>query len=533
MTSIDMDITSGNLEASHSSTDISKATNRQTLSRRAQEERFASTVSKAEETRKSLASLASVLTTSGKSLSRSKESLKKEGAAVKTRKTFPEPAGIPDSIRSAVLYRSVDEQATPAQLHNEIPPFSHVEHLGQAVGSPKTRRPSNMNPVARPVLMDDLVEDEEVKAHHPGVKQISGQSTTTSSYNASLPRVARLLKRMSEKKMQTEQGNTEQGNAWSKIRQHVQDGTVELAVAMSKKTVDINQEFYDSKDTMKPVKVEGPHTPKEQPDVDPTESLKLPLSLIMILTAKAVGNIYCDIGISPLFVFHALFTDLTRHIPHGQDFLYEDYITKEILIGTLSAVFWILILVVGIKYVILLVQAENGGEGGIFALVSLLVDKIPKSSRQNALRIAVFTFAFLGASCVIGDGVIAPAISGELHERLSVAIMMMMTTMATIVLAAFEGFTSLSSSLELQQSIEPLTIVVLLLLFFAQQYGVDRLSFIFVPVMFAWFFFLFSVGLYNVAISDAETLSLLFRALNPWCVCVESVVLVISSFLLD
>ncbi|MFZ4764791.1 MAG: potassium transporter Kup [Roseimicrobium sp.] len=180
------------------------------------------------------------------------------------------------------------------------------------------------------------------------------------------------------------------------------------------------------------------------------------------LALAALGVVYGDIGTSPLYA-------LRECLGEGR-FLASDPLT---VLGPASLMLWSLILIVSVKYLLMLTHATNQGEGGVFALLSLL--------RQPAARFKAETlqwmglFAILGAALLYGDGVITPAIS---------------------VLSAVEGLKEINP--ESERFVVPAAAVILLLLFLVQRHGTHRIGASFGPVMLLWFGVLAAMGAYRL-----------------------------------
>ncbi|MBX2916096.1 MAG: KUP/HAK/KT family potassium transporter [Cyclobacteriaceae bacterium] len=179
----------------------------------------------------------------------------------------------------------------------------------------------------------------------------------------------------------------------------------------------------------------------------------------------AMGIIYGDIGTSPIYTLRFI---VGEHI-----------ITRDLIFGGLSCVFWTLTLITTLKYVYLALNADNKGEGGIFALYALV--------RRYKANWVIFP-AIIGCCTLIADGFITPAIS---------------------VTSAIEGLRSLNPEIS-QQTILTIVIAILLALFLFQQFGSSVVGKTFGPVMLIWFLFIGAIGLYQLA-GNVEVL----RALNP------------------
>ena len=167
------------------------------------------------------------------------------------------------------------------------------------------------------------------------------------------------------------------------------------------------------------------------------------------LALTALGVVFGDIGTSPLYAFQVALSGL-GHAPVAADVL-----------GIVSLILWALMAMVSLKYVTFVLRADNDGEGGILALLSL----VAAGQVANGARLPVLVLiGVIGASLLYGDGVITPAIS---------------------VLSAMEGLKLIAPSFE--HFIVPATIVILIGLFMIQRYGTERIGKLFGPVMVAWF----------------------------------------------
>ncbi|WP_373922068.1 potassium transporter Kup [Duganella sp. Root336D2] len=197
-------------------------------------------------------------------------------------------------------------------------------------------------------------------------------------------------------------------------------------------------------------------------------------SSLAALTLAAIGIVYGDIGTSPLYTLKTIFD-----AEHGLA------LSQDNLLGVISLVVWGLTIIVSLKYVTLVLRADNKGEGGIMALMALALSSLPKPSRSytGLLLIGVF-----GAALFYGDSVITPAIS---------------------VLSAVEGLEVATPALK--PYVVPLTIIVLVLLYAAQSHGTAGIGRWFGPVMLLWFLALAAMGVVNI-VQRPEILG----ALNPW-----------------
>ena len=191
------------------------------------------------------------------------------------------------------------------------------------------------------------------------------------------------------------------------------------------------------------------------------------------LTLAALGVVYGDIGTSPLYTIKEIFAGKHHPVP----------ISEPNVLGMLSLIFWSLIVVVSLKYVVFVMRADNKGEGGIMALMALVLRGLGNSPRAGYLML----FGLFGAALFYGDSVITPAIS---------------------VLSAVEGLEVATPAFK--PFIIPLTLFVLIVLFVVQKYGTARVGRLFGPIMFMWFVTLGALGILNIAKSP-EVLA----ALNP------------------
>jgi KUP system potassium uptake protein len=187
------------------------------------------------------------------------------------------------------------------------------------------------------------------------------------------------------------------------------------------------------------------------------------------LTIGALGVVFGDIGTSPLYAMQAAFSGDHRFLEPTPDVVY----------GVISLVVWTITLVVTVKYVTFIMRADNGGEGGIMALIALI---------QGATsRVAIVTVGVFGAALFYGDGMITPAIS---------------------VLSAVEGLQIAAPGLG--SLVLPIALVVLGILFSLQRYGTGAVGGLFGPIMGLWFAVLALSGLRQVVESPE-----ILRALSP------------------
>jgi KUP system potassium uptake protein len=190
---------------------------------------------------------------------------------------------------------------------------------------------------------------------------------------------------------------------------------------------------------------------------------------LAILSLTALGVVYGDIGTSPLYALRACFNPDVG-LPREPATVY----------GVLSLIVWSLILIVTVKYIVVIMRLDNLGEGGILALLALLLQK-----QRRGLIVALGLF---GAALLYGDGMITPAIS---------------------VLSAIEGLEIAVP--ELRHLVVPATLLILVLLFVCQRYGTARVGGVLGPIMLVWFGTIGTLGGIEIARSPAILL-----ALNPW-----------------
>ncbi|MEP6801707.1 MAG: potassium transporter Kup [Acidobacteriota bacterium] len=182
---------------------------------------------------------------------------------------------------------------------------------------------------------------------------------------------------------------------------------------------------------------------------------------LFTLSLGALGIVYGDIGTSPLYALRECF-----HGPHAVP------PTPGNVMGVLSLVFWSLLVVISIKYLVFVMRADNRGEGGILALMSLIR---PHRKGSRGFRFALVMLGLFGAALLYGDGIITPAIS---------------------VLSAVEGLNIATPIFE--HWVEPITILILIGLFLIQKRGTQTVGAIFGPVMIVWFLSIAALGLNQI-----------------------------------
>ncbi|WP_347304460.1 potassium transporter Kup [Croceibacterium sp. TMG7-5b_MA50] len=191
------------------------------------------------------------------------------------------------------------------------------------------------------------------------------------------------------------------------------------------------------------------------------------------LAAGAVGIVFGDIGTSPLYAFRETFVG-----PHKLT------IDDAHILGVVSLIFWSMTLIVSVQYVTILMRADNRGQGGTLALVTLISQHIGRSRwHWYTLMLAVFATALF-----FGDCMITPAVS---------------------VLSAVEGLTVVQDGLD--PFVIPIALVMLLALFFIQKSGTSRVGTLFAPIMIVYFVTLAVLGVFHIATAPGVLV-----ALNPW-----------------
>ncbi|XP_010253123.1 PREDICTED: potassium transporter 2-like [Nelumbo nucifera] len=234
---------------------------------------------------------------------------------------------------------------------------------------------------------------------------------------------------------------------------------------------------------------------------------------ILLLAYQSLGVVYGDLSISPLYVYKSTFAE---DIHHSE--------TNEEIFGVLSFVFWTLTLVPLFKYVFVVLRADDNGEGGTFALYSLIcrhakvsllpnrqvadealstykLESPPEKKNRSRVKIllekhkslhtALLILVLLGTCMVIGDGLLTPAIS---------------------VFSAVSGLELSMSKEHHQYAVVPITCFILVCLFALQHYGTHRVGFIFAPIVLTWLLCISALGLYNIFHWNPHV----YQALSPY-----------------
>src|SRR5262245_50534508 len=192
-------------------------------------------------------------------------------------------------------------------------------------------------------------------------------------------------------------------------------------------------------------------------------------------TLGALGVVYGDIGTSPLYALKEAAKAATGH---------GGALTPDAVLGVVSLILWALILIISIKYALLILRADNRGEGGIVALLALLH---ARNAQPGTWRAQLLVVGLIGAALLYGDGAITPAIS---------------------VLSAIEGLKVDAPALA--PAVVPVTVVILIGLFMMQRQGTQVIGRIFGPVMVGWFAVLAALGIHGIVKAPGVLV-----ALNP------------------
>ncbi|KAJ6806492.1 putative potassium transporter 9 [Iris pallida] len=234
---------------------------------------------------------------------------------------------------------------------------------------------------------------------------------------------------------------------------------------------------------------------------------------IMLLAYQSLGVVYGDLSISPLYVYKSTFAD---DITHSE--------TNEEIFGVLSCVFWSLTLIPLLKYVFIVLRADDNGQGGSFALYSLIcrhanVSLLPNKQvadeelstyklecppqlkgkslikslleKHKNLHTALLLVVMVGTCMVIGDGVLTPAIS---------------------VFSAVSGLELSVSKNQHEHAVLPVTCFLIVCLFALQHYGTHRVGFLFAPIIITWLFCISALGVYNILKWNTHV----YQALSPY-----------------
>jgi KUP system potassium uptake protein len=196
------------------------------------------------------------------------------------------------------------------------------------------------------------------------------------------------------------------------------------------------------------------------------------MKALLGMSLAALGVVYGDIGTSPLYSVNEIFFGHARH-----------FIGKGDVLGVISIIFWALTLTVSVKYVLMVLRADSEGEGGVFALFSLIQNNKVKNGFTKILTILLI----IAAGLLLGDGIITPAIS---------------------VVSAVEGLKVATSTFNAY--IVPITLAILTGLFLIQSSGTHKIGKLFGPIIVVWFFAIGYFGLIQVIGNPS-----IFMAINP------------------
>jgi KUP system potassium uptake protein len=191
------------------------------------------------------------------------------------------------------------------------------------------------------------------------------------------------------------------------------------------------------------------------------------------LTLGSIGVVYGDIGTSPLYAFREALHAATSG---------GSAMSQEAVLGVVSLILWALIIIVTLKYVLLLLRADNKGEGGTLTLMALAQRALGRSGTT------LLILGTIGAAMFYGDAILTPAVS---------------------VLSAVEGMKLVAPSLD--EFIVPITVIIIVVLFLVQSHGTARVGAFFGPIMVVWFLVMGLAGLWHI--KDAP---IVLAAFNPW-----------------
>lgn len=196
------------------------------------------------------------------------------------------------------------------------------------------------------------------------------------------------------------------------------------------------------------------------------------MKTLLGMSLAALGVVYGDIGTSPLYAMNEIFFGRARQ-----------FIGRSDILGVISIVFWVITLVVTVKYVIIVLNADSEGEGGVFALYSL----VQNSKISNRFTQLLLTLFLIASGLLLGDGIITPAIS---------------------VISAVEGLKVATTTFNAY--IVPITIAILTGLFFIQSSGTHKIGKLFGPIITMWFGSIAIIGLSHIISYPS-----IIQAINP------------------
>ena len=219
-----------------------------------------------------------------------------------------------------------------------------------------------------------------------------------------------------------------------------------------------------------------PYTGPEAPDEHHVHLAAPAGRRLAVLTLTALGVVYGDIGTSPLYTMKEAFGAERGLAPSAVN-----------VYGILSLVFWSIVLVVVVKYLIFILRADNHGEGGVLALLALVLQRQHRSNDRRRRKVFVILGVF-GTALLFGDGIITPAIS---------------------VLGAVEGVEIATPAFS--HFVVPITIGILLMLFMVQRLGTAKVGRAFGPITLIWFLVIGTLGLIEILRAPR-----ILAAMNPW-----------------
>jgi KUP system potassium uptake protein len=196
-----------------------------------------------------------------------------------------------------------------------------------------------------------------------------------------------------------------------------------------------------------------------------------------VLVWGALGVVFGDIGTSPLYAMSETVSShlmATRGLKEKVTMAFGQYYGRDEVFGWTSLFFWAIGVVVSLKYVMLIMRADNQGEGGMFSILALLKEKAAKLFKERGMFVIV-TMAVLGSGMILGDGVITPSLS---------------------IMSAWEGLEVVTH--RWSPYIPWLSVATLIALFAIQRFGTHRVGAIFAPAMVVWFATLAAMGAYSL-----------------------------------
>ena len=195
------------------------------------------------------------------------------------------------------------------------------------------------------------------------------------------------------------------------------------------------------------------------------------------LAVGAIGVVYGDLGTSPLYSIREAFEGSSHRLQ----------VDRLNVLGSISIIVWTLLLIIAFKYIVLILRADNDGEGGIMSLMALVSGGELAGNAQPRRIGGLVLLGLFGTALLFGDGMITPAIS---------------------VISAVEGLAVVRPGLDF--AVIPLSVLILIMLFAIQRFGSNRVGHVFGPVMIVWFLVLACLGIASITRAPE-----IFHALNP------------------